>query len=163
MSSSYFVTYGTDRLTFGGSGSVAWEYKPVIPVTRYEYKLWTTPDGSGKSAGTLPSALSAFDEYIVGCSLYQPAYGRHYFTFNKAANEKSITVPLVDPGATPYGFYFSEIRFSSNATNWTVVNNTGSCYWWLGTMARSNGSWTAATYDWRKLACVYEVIGVKYQ
>lgn len=26
MSSSYFVTYGTDRLMYGGSGSIAWEH-----------------------------------------------------------------------------------------------------------------------------------------
>ena len=32
MSSSYFVTYGTDRLTFGGSGSVAWEYHEPLPL-----------------------------------------------------------------------------------------------------------------------------------
>lgn len=32
MSSSYFVTYGTDRLMFGGSGSIAWEYQESLPT-----------------------------------------------------------------------------------------------------------------------------------
>lgn len=163
MSSSYYVTYGTDRLTFGGSGSVAWNYDPVIPVTRYEYKLWTTPDGSGKEGGTLPSALSAFDEYIVGCSIANPAYATHYFTFDGTANNRAISVPMVDPGTDPWGYYLSEVRFSSNATNWKVVNNTGSCWWWIQTRASLNGNWTAGSYDWRKILCVHEVIGVKYQ
>ena len=163
MSSSYFVTYGTDRLTFGGSGSVAWNYDPVIPVTRYEYKLWTTPDGSGKGNGTLPSALSAFDEFIVAYSIQNPSYTRQYQAFNGTANDVCLNGVMTDPGASPWGFYMAEARFSSNATNWVVVNNTGSCFWWLGTRCGQTNGWTADSYGAKKLNGVYEIIGVKYQ
>lgn len=37
MSSSYFVTYGTDRLMFGGSGSIAWEYQGQLPTFSIEF------------------------------------------------------------------------------------------------------------------------------
>ena len=161
-SSSYYVTYGTDRLTFGGSGSVAWEYQEKIPVTRYEVKLWTTPDGSGKSAGTLPSALSAFDSYIVAYGLHSPAYTRQYYTFAGSANDVCLAGVMSDHGTGRYGYYMSESRFSSNATNWTVVNNTGSCNWWLDTRANQNGAWTMGGYP-NRLKGVYEIIGVKYQ
>ena len=163
MASSYYVTYGTDRLTFGGSGSVAWEYNPVIPVTRYEYKLWTTPDGSGKASGTLPSALSSFDEYIVAYGLRQPEYSRFYNTFNGKKNDVALQAILVDQGPSPWGYYISEAHFSANATSWTVVNNTGSCWWWIQTRFGQNGTWTAGSYDIRKIQGVHEIIGVKYQ
>lgn len=35
MASSYYVTYGTDRLTFGGSGSVAWEAPDELTLLDY--------------------------------------------------------------------------------------------------------------------------------
>ena len=163
MSSSYYVTYGTDRLAFGGSGSVAWNYDPVIPVTRYEYKLWTTPNGSGSANGTLPSALSAFDEFIVAYSIKNPSYTRQYQTFNGTANDVCLNGLMTDPGSSPWGFYMAEVRFSSNATNWVVVNNTGACNWWMATRCGQNNGWTADSYGASKLNGVYEIIGVKYQ
>lgn len=46
MSSSYFVTYGTDRLMFGGSGSIAWEYQESLPTFSIEFG-----EGNEYSAG----------------------------------------------------------------------------------------------------------------
>lgn len=163
MASSYFVTFGDNRLTFpGATGSVAWEYKEKIPVTRYEYKLWTTPDGSGKSSGTLPSALSAFDEFIVAYGLHKPDYTRLYNYFPGTSNDVTLTTIMSDRGTGRFGYYMSESRFSSNATKWTIVNNTGSCNWWLDTRANQNGGWTVGSYP-NRINSVYEVIGVKYQ
>lgn len=73
MSSSYFVTYGTDRLMFGGSGSVAWEDVPSITLFNVtfgegniysagltaEYNgnvIYSSPIGSAKRTATgIPS------------------------------------------------------------------------------------------------------------
>lgn len=163
MASSYFVTFGDNRLTFpGATGSVAWEYKENIPVTRYEYKLWTTPDGSGKSSGTLPSALSAFDEFIVAYGLHKPQYTRLYNTFDGTANNVGVFTVMSDGGTGRYGYYMSMSTFSSNATQWKIVNNTGTCYWWSDTKANANGALTARSYP-NRINSVYEVIGVKYQ
>lgn len=48
MSSSYFVTYGTDRLMFGGSGSIAWEYNESLPLFSI-----TFGEGNNYSAGLI--------------------------------------------------------------------------------------------------------------
>lgn len=65
MSSSYYVTYGTDRLEFQGSGSIAFEYKTANFYK--EVPLYTLPSNladsgvRGITSITLPSAGSAFD------------------------------------------------------------------------------------------------------
>lgn len=65
MGSSYYITYGTDRLEFQGSGSVAFDYKTANFYR--EIPLYTLPSNladSGVRAITtinLPSAGSAFD------------------------------------------------------------------------------------------------------
>ena len=126
-------------------------------------QMWTTPNGSGSANGTLPSALSAFDEFIVAYSIQNPSYTRQYQTFNGTANDVCLNGLMTDPGASPWGFYMAEARFSSNATNWVVVNNTGSCNWWMATRCGQTNGWTADSYGARKLNGVYEIIGVKYQ
>jgi len=159
MSSSYYVTYGTDRLTFGGSGSVAWNYDPVIPVTRYEYKLWTTPDGSGKRTGTLPSALSSFDSYIVAYGIHNAGWTRQYQEF---AGSGEATVGVQCLMSDDWAYYMGMSIFSSNATSWQIVNNTSNCGWWMDTRTGQNNGWSAGGYP-NKLNGVYEIIGVKYQ
>lgn len=56
MSSSYFVTYGTDRLTFGGSGSVAWEAlldtAMFFPVGTYITSIVSSFNPNGTYPGT---------------------------------------------------------------------------------------------------------------
>jgi hypothetical protein len=143
------------------NGQIVWPTEQ-IPVTRYEYKLWVTPDGSGKSAGTLPSALSAFDSYIVAYGLHTPSFTRQYQTFPGTGNDVTLFGLFSDRGTGRWGYYMSESRFSSNATNWTVVNNTGSCNWWMDTRANQNGGWNMGGYP-NRLKGVYEIIGVKYQ
>ena len=60
MSSSYFVTYGTDRLMFGGSGSVAWEYQESLPTFSVAfgegnmYSAGLTAEYNGKTVYSSP-------------------------------------------------------------------------------------------------------------
>lgn len=61
MSSSYYVTYGTDRLTFpGATGSVAWEYKEPLPTFSIEfgegnmYSAGLTAEYNGKTVYSSP-------------------------------------------------------------------------------------------------------------
>lgn len=90
MASSYFVTYGTDRLTFGGSGSVAWEYvETAVPTFTI-----TFGENNQYSAG-----LTA--EYN-GQVVYSRALGTANVTVSGIPSGSKITVVASSPKYTTY-------------------------------------------------------------
>lgn len=66
MGSSYYITYGGNRLTFpGATGSVAWEYKYPLPKTDQYVELWRNPGTSMVSSMPLSQPVSAFDALAI--------------------------------------------------------------------------------------------------
>ncbi len=66
MASSYFVTFGDNRLTFpGATGSVAWEYRIPLPKTDQYVELWRNPGTSMVSSMPLSQPVSAFDALAI--------------------------------------------------------------------------------------------------
>jgi hypothetical protein len=64
MGSSYYITYGGNRLTFpGATGSVAWEYAP--PTGYYETLLWSGDAYAQNASLNLSAHPSAFDSIRV--------------------------------------------------------------------------------------------------
>lgn len=164
MGSSYYITYGGNRLTFpGATGSVAWEYVPP-PVRRYEYTLWKSPDGEGRNSGTMVSAFSSFDEVVVGYGWSNGSYAIHgieYKTYRPYANyfiERTMS-------NNSYYYMFGTL-LSSNATSWVCPTAgylaSGSAYRWIMTPTTTTGKWTTSNnVDRYKAVC--EIIGVKYR
>lgn len=161
MSSSYYVTYGTDRLTFGGS--VAWEYVPP-PVRRYEYTLWKTQDNSGRNSGTMASAFSSFDEIVIGYGWSNDVHNLHgveYRTYTPSAQyfvERTMS-------NNSYYYMFGTL-ISSNETSWKCPTAgefaTSYANRWIQTPAATTAAWAASNNTGRYNA-ICEIIGVKYR
>jgi hypothetical protein len=105
MSSSYYVTYGTDRLTFGGSGSVAWEYvETAVPTFTI-----TFGENNSYSAG-----LTA--EYN-GQVVYSRALGTANVTVSGIPSGSKITVVASSPTYRTYKLSsFTGLSDVSNTT-----------------------------------------------
>lgn len=164
MSSSYFVTYGGDRLTYGGTpGPVAWEYVPP-PVRRYEYTLWKSPDGQGRNSGTMASAFSSFDEIVVGYGWPNNVYDLHGVEYRTYSPSSQYMMARTMSNNGSY-FMFGTL-LSSNATSWMCPTAgyfaTASAYRWLQTPTATTAAWTTSNNTGRYNA-VCEIIGVKYR
>lgn len=162
MGSSYYITYGGNRLTFpGATGSVAWEYVPP-PVRRYEYTLWKSPDYSGHVSGTLPSALSAFDEVVVGLG-WQDGFNLHgveYKTYNFTGASQYIARTFSNGS----NYFWFGVLLSSNTTSWKVTStyNSSQSVGMLLTPISTTAKWTTNNNAGRYKS-IYELVGVKYQ
>lgn len=134
MSSSYFVTYGTDRLTFGGpTGSVAWEYAP--PTGYYETLLWSGDAYAQNASLNLSAHPSAFDSIRV------EAYGSDQIGNSQipltlqcpyrqlsANNQLFLKLPFF--GATAgtgvtVGWFFGGILTGCAGTSWRLTKAWG--------------------------------------
>lgn len=146
MSSSYFVTYGTDRLTFGGSGSVSWEYTALPPKILVE-ELYKNPTSGAVASIPLTKPLSAFDYVQIHAGWKNSGLSQQLFTV-PPQSPVNIILPLVD----------GSFRF------WCMANYTG------------NGTTLTRTYisNWQMYSrslttdannnslCIYGISGVKY-
>ena len=162
MSSSYYVTYGGNRVTFGGTpGPVAWEYVPP-PVRRYEYTLWKSPEYAGKASGTLPSALSAFDEVVVGLG-WQDGFNIHGVEY-KSYVITGNTQYLVRNFSNSNNYYWFGVLLSSNNTGWVLTStyNSASSYGMMLTPTATTATFSQNNNAGRYKS-LYELIGVKYQ
>ena len=107
MSSSYYVTYGTDRLTFGGSGSVAWEYKEPLQTFSIVFG-----EGNMYSAG-----LTA--EYN-GQTVYSSPVGTAIRTASGIPSGAKITFC----GSSPKYFCFAASSFTGLSGTSTVYDGS---------------------------------------
>jgi len=146
MSSSYYVTYGTDRLTFGGSGSIAWEYQEPIPPKLLVEELYKNPTKNAVASIALTKPLSSFDYVQVHAGWTSAGLSQQIFTM-APQSPVNIVLPLVD----------GSLRF------WCMANYTG------------NGTTLTRTYisNWQMYSrslttatsaslCIYGISGVKY-
>lgn len=157
MGSSYFVTFGTDRLTFGGSGSVAWE------APTYIYKeLWSTTNPFRNSYSiTLSDSLYNYDEYIV--------YGSASRTPGPLGLDVSNRYVVV-PDKVNFGGCYYAGRWSTDST-FILINGTE--MWLSGTsgyvqssyfigQGNNTTAWGQGTYTGRQFDVhPYRIVGVK--
>ena len=156
MASSYYVTYGTDRLTFGGSGSVAWE------APTYTYRtLWetNTPFRNLYSI-TLNDSIDNYDELIV--------YGSaNRNTFTLKTENKYVIVPS---SVNMCGCYYAG-RWDMNSTflllNGTEMRLSGKSGYvdssYFFGQGNNNTVWTPAVYNTARSSDLhpYKIVGVK--
>lgn len=164
MGSSYYITYGGNRLTFPGTtGSVAWEYVPP-PVRRYEYTLWKSPDGEGRNSGNMTSAFSSFDEIVIGYGWSMQSYATHGIEYK---TYRPFTTGFLERTMSNNGtYYMFGTQISSNATSWKCPTDgqfaSSFAYRWIQTPTSTTAKWTTANNTGR-YNCVCEIIGVKYR
>lgn len=156
MSSSYYVTYGTDRLTFGGSGSVAWK------APTYTYRtLWetNTPFRNLYSI-TLNDSIDNYDELIV--------YGsadRNTFKLN--TENKYVVVPS---SINMCGCYYAG-RWDTNSTflliNGTEMRLSGNSGYvdssYFFGQGNNTTAWNQGVYNTARSSDLhpYKIVGVK--
>lgn len=107
MSSSYFVTYGTDRLMFGGSGSIAWEYQESLPTFSIVFG-----EGNMYSAG-----LTA--EYN-GQTVYSSPVG----TASRTATGIPSGAKITFCGSSPKYYCFAASSFTGLSGTYTVYDGS---------------------------------------
>ena len=156
MSSSYFVTYGTDRLTFGGSGSVAWK------APTYTYRtLWVTntPFRNLYSI-TLNDSIDNYDEYIVYGSakrtdLVVDTQTRYVVVPNQVNQGGCLYAGRWSTGSTYILINGTEMRLSGKS------GYVDSSYFFGQT--NNNTTWTQAVYSTARADDLhpYKIVGVK--
>lgn len=169
MSSSYCVTYGGDRITFGGTpGPVAWEYVPP-PVRRYEYTLYHNSGRVGVSAGTLNSSISGFDELMVGVGWPNSynQFGIQWKTFDMPSAHNDFNLQTIFAGSAANSWYFMLEAFMTinTASNTFAVSANTANRWMVQTQSNTTATWvTANTANGvNRLKCVTDIVGVKYR
>lgn len=154
MSSSYYVTYGTDRLTFGGSGSVAWEYKPSYTETL----LWS--GDAYKDPFTLADYPSAYETIRIvpgGASqgnnslLYNPleVSWRTLSSTNNIVFENAMFGQTAASGVN-MGWWFGAQLTGCSGKTWTFDYGYGK---------RWNATTREARYDFARITQVW---GIRY-
>lgn len=109
MSSSYYVTYGTDRLTFGGSGSVAWAAsEPPLPSM-----AWIA-SGSSYCSGSASLAGGSFGGNVNVGGLAAFPFVCDYFS-----SESPISSVLTSTGLSSYSGTYYGSRITSQTTEET--------------------------------------------
>lgn len=145
MSSSYYVTYGTDRLTFGGSGSVAWEYTVLPPKILVE-ELYKNPTSGAVASIPLTKPLSAFDYVQIHAGWTTACWSQQVFTV-APDNAVNIILPLVD----------GSFRFWCMA-QYTGGNTTTLTRQYISNWQMYSRNLTQATSN---SLCIYGISGVK--
>lgn len=167
MGSSYFITYGGNRVTFPGTtGSVAWEYVPP-PVRRYEYTLYHNTGRGGVSAGTLNSSITGFDEIMVGIgwpTTYNQ-FGIQWKTFSVSSTTAfSLQTIFAGSGNGAYYMNYSFMTVNTGNNTFTVSANTAD-RWALTTPGTTTATWAlnSTANSPNRVKCVTDIIGVKYR
>lgn len=157
MGSSYYITYGGDRLAFPGTtGSVAWEYVPLSGYT--ETLLWsgTWNNGSIQLSG-FPSAYDAIR--VVPGGANAGANSQLYNSLEVSWRQLSSTNAVV----------FENAMFGTTAASGVNVG-----YWFGGQINGCSGktwaysyaygrNWTATGHTARNdFAQIRQIWGIKY-
>lgn len=134
MSSSYYVTYGTDRLTFGGpTGSIAWDHIP--PSGYYEQRLWAGDAVAKNASLNLSAHPSAFDAIRV-LAYGQNAVGNSQIPCTviypyqelRSTNKLFFSLPFFGSTATTgvtIGYFFGTTLTGCSGTAWKVASAFG--------------------------------------
>ena len=151
MSSSYYVTYGTDRLTFGGSGSVAWA--SPLKVSRYEMTLFGGPSSIGVASGTALMPFSAFDQIGVKATYSGEldAHGNGYWWW----------YPFLLCNSNNFHTAQSLFSINVNAGTFAFSGNSANPRWDIYTPLTANTKLQTTTLQRARL--IGEIVGVKYR
>jgi len=137
MSSSYYITYGGNRLTFPGvTGSVVWEYAP--PTGYYETLLWSGDAYAQNASLNLSAHPSAFDSIRV------EAYGADQIGNSQipltlqcpyrqlsANNQLFLKLPFFGSTASTgvtVGYYFGGILTGCAGSAWKLTKAWGNLW-----------------------------------
>lgn len=151
MSSSYFVTFGDNRLTFpGATGSVAWEYRIPLPKTDTVVELWHNTASSFVNPIPLSQSASNFDALLLN-------YGQNQVqqtvlwpvSYSGNSGRLETTVGLARNNATPYYMHLGVRLEIQSGTSITAVSGVAQSY---NTYACVQNSYVV----------IYGVSGVKY-
>ena len=164
MSSGYYVTYGTDRITFGGpTGSVAWEYAPP-PTGYYETMLWSGDAYAQNASLNLSAHPSAFDSIrVIARGADQLSNSQIPLTLQvpyrqlSSQNQLFMKLPFFGSTATTgvtIGYFFGGILTGCAGTSWRLTKAWGVD--WTVTAGINN---TPARYDFTH---VQEIWGCHY-
>ena len=137
MADSYFVTYGSDRLSYpGATGSVAWEYTPATKFSGYYEKLlWLGSLASKNSSAGLNTHPSAFDDIRIVCGggnsinnsmLYETV--QVPYKALSAINKQYIELPMFGSTSTAgvtNGWWFGGLLTGCSGTAWTLASAWG--------------------------------------
>lgn len=158
MGSSYYITFGTDRVTYPGvSGSVAWE------APAYVYKeLWRTDSASRNMYSiSLNDSIDNYDEIIVYGSanrdsqIWLNTQNRYVVAKNVVNNCACIYAGRWNAGSTYILANGTDLRLSGTS------GYVGSSYFF----GQGNGStaWTQAVYNTARATDLhpYKIVGVK--
>lgn len=158
MASSYYITYGDDRLTFpGATGSVAWD----APTHIYKVLWSTNAPFKNMYSITLNDAIENYDEYIV----YGSANRDNIMEVN-TQNRYCVTPGYVNQGGCFYDGLWN--------VNYQYILMNGTEMWLSGTsgyiaqsyfMGQNNGAttWTSFYSTAARQADVhpYKIVGIK--
>lgn len=137
MSSSYYLTYGGDRLTLpGATGSVAWEYVP--PTGYYEQLLWSGDIYAQNATAGLSAHPSAFDTIrtvvgggnAIGNSQLYVTLTTPYKQLS-ATNRLFFNLPMFGSTSTngvTAGWMFGSELSGCSGTTWKIVQSWGMLY-----------------------------------
>ena len=158
MGSSYFITYGNDRVTFGGpTGAVAWE------APRFEYKLlWSTSNPFRNLYSiTLNDSIDNYDEYIVygsasrGTSFVLDTENKYVVVKNTVNQGGCYYAGRWENGNTYILENGTEVRLSGNS------GFVGSSYF----IGQNNNStaWASTVFNTARSSDIhpYKIIGVR--
>lgn len=137
MGSSYYITYGGNRLTFpGATGSVAWEYAP--PTGYYETLLWSGDAYAQNASLNLSAHPSAFDSIRV------EAYGADQIgnsqipltlqcPYKQLSANSQLFLKLPFFGSTAstgvtIGYYFGGILTGCSGSAWKLTKAWGNLW-----------------------------------
>ena len=145
MASSYFVTFGNNRVTYpGATGSVAWE--ATDPPKILVEELYKNPTSGVVASIPLSKPLSAFDYVQIHAGWTSAGYSQQVFTV-APDNTVNVVLPLVD-GAFRYWCMAQYTGGNTTTLTRQYISN-----WQM----YSRGLTTATSVS----LCIYGISGVK--
>lgn len=167
MGSSYYITYGGNRLTFpGATGSVAWEYVPPPKFSRYEISIFGGPSAGGSASGTASMPFTAFDQIGVKATYSGElaAHGNGYwwwYDVSSISGRNMMSVPFML--CNNANFHKAQSLFSLNMTagSFAFSGNSANPRWDIYTPLTANTKLQSTTLQRARL--IGEIVGVKYR
>lgn len=160
MPSSYYINYGTNRLEFQGSGSVAWKYEPIPQSGYYERLLWSGDLNEQNEIARLNAHPSAFDDIrCVAGGVDSVGNSPVYHTFQIPYKELHdtnmwyIENPMfgeVGTNGVNRGWFFGGVLNGCSGQTWSLVSAWGRQF-----NLTDNGSWFGFTH-------VRQIWGIHY-
>ena len=158
---SYYVTYGGNRLTYGGVPG-ALISPEIAPPQRYEACLFSSTDENGASAGTLNSAVSAFDSILLRTKFHNLYAGGNFYEIAYSGGD--VIFPVYTYTNSSFYIVHNKIQFDDSTLTWSQGPESAFSsmnYTTKGTSTDAISIWTGNNPNSRNV--IKEIWGVKYQ